>query len=447
MIRRLVPLTLVLAGLLVLPAPTLASKITPPTVVVEEGPFGDAVVMDGVLAPVGAIEMKLEPERYGGAFEFVEAVRSGPVEPGQMLARFDREPYDKQLEATALDLELARTRFEQAEIKYARKTDELRIALEEAKRSHRIAKEALERFESVERQLRIDEAKQSMAWSRDSLANQLEELQQLEKMYKEDDLTEETEEIVLRRARRSYERSKQSFEFRKIRHKWFMEQTLPRQHESLRMALHKQEVKLDKATRSLELQKREAELEHKKATRSLADKTKGYEDLKKDRELFVLRAPTSGGHALPGAFKGGKWSGLGEDGVRWKPGDKIKGGSTVYTVFSPTRLGVHASLGQDDLASVRPGSACTVTNSVAPGQTFDAEIESVADYSEGGKHEVRIALKAGNSWFRAGQRVKGHGDGSERTGQAQHPDLLRRGEGQEGSRDGGRRRRPGKNRR
>ncbi len=411
MTRRIVLSAFVFAWILLPAVPSVAEqpvseKPLPPSVVVEEGPFGSAVVMDGVLAPLGAVEVKCDPKHYSGPFEFVEAVGAGPVEPGQTLAKFDREPIDRQLEAGALDLELARTRFEQSEIKRFSEIEKLRLALEDARRAHRIAKEKLERFERVERQLRVDEAVQGMAWTRDSLSNQQEELEQLEKMYKEDDLTEETEEIVLRRARRALERSKRSFEFRKLRHKWFLTETLPRDHEGLRLALRKREIKLDEATKSLELEKREVELEHKKAKRDLAEQDREYSELKADRELMVVRAPSSGGYALPGDFRGGKWSGLGEDGIRWRPGDRVSRGVVLYTVFEPTRLGVRATVDQTHLAAIRPGRPCRVSSSVAAGSTFPAEVELVADYAEGTKYDVRIALRSGHPWFRAGQKVK-----------------------------------------
>ena len=49
------------------------------------------------------------------------------------------------------------------------------------------------------------------------LAYAAEELNQLKKMYEADDLTEETEEIILQRAQNQYDRAKFSLEAAKIR--------------------------------------------------------------------------------------------------------------------------------------------------------------------------------------------------------------------------------------
>ena len=62
---------------------------------------------------------------------------------------------------------------------------------------------ALSRFLEWEKAMRLQEADLRLQGSKDNLADQEEELAQLEKMYKSDDLTEETEEIVLKRQRRA----------------------------------------------------------------------------------------------------------------------------------------------------------------------------------------------------------------------------------------------------
>ena len=63
----------------------------------------------------------------------------------------------------------------------------------------------LKRFLENDIDLTKRSAANSLKSSEQTLEYQLEELKQLEKMYKEDDLTEETEEIVLKRQRDAVE--------------------------------------------------------------------------------------------------------------------------------------------------------------------------------------------------------------------------------------------------
>ena len=68
----------------------------------------------------------------------------------------------------------------------------------------------------------------SLKTSEQYLAYAAEELNQLKKMYEADDLTEETEEIILQRAQYQYERAKFSYEAAKIRNEEAIEFQLPR---------------------------------------------------------------------------------------------------------------------------------------------------------------------------------------------------------------------------
>ncbi len=68
------------------------------------------------------------------------------------------------------------------------------------------------------------------------LEYQQEELRQLEKMYKADDITEETEEIVLRRARDNVEQAKFMLEFAQLNHDHALKFDLPRKEEQVNEA-------------------------------------------------------------------------------------------------------------------------------------------------------------------------------------------------------------------
>ena len=68
----------------------------------------------------------------------------------------------------------------------------------------------------------------SLKTSEQYLAYAAEELNQLKKMYEADDLTEETEEIILQRAQYQYERAKFSHEAAKIRNEETLQVQLPR---------------------------------------------------------------------------------------------------------------------------------------------------------------------------------------------------------------------------
>ena len=63
---------------------------------------------------------------------------------------------------------------------------------------------------------------------------QEEEMRQLEKMYKADDIKEETEKIVLKRARNNVEQAKFTLDFQRVQRDDSLKITLPRQVEKAR---------------------------------------------------------------------------------------------------------------------------------------------------------------------------------------------------------------------
>lgn len=396
-------LAVALVATVVLPA--AADKPQPTSVVAEEGVFGAAVSVDLRLAPIDVVEIQIETKRYGGPFEIVEARSTGVVRAGDTLIRFDPTEIDRQIERERIDLELASTKFEDAEVNYAQTMDKLRLGVEEAQRGERIAREELERWLKVERDLRIQEAEQGLEWSRDGIQNQEEELAQLEKMYQEDELTEETEEIVLRRTRRSLERSRRSLAFRETRHAWFLETVLPREDENLKTALAKAVLKLERETKTLELEKRAADLGRSKARLDLDAKKRALAELEEDREQMALKAPRDG-MCVAGSFSGGKWQGIGEGETAYEAGDKVKANQVLYTLFTPDHLRLVGTVGQDDLDDVVAGQPVWFENSVAADEMFRAEVERVARFPRDDKYEVWMRLDRGDARFQAGQKVK-----------------------------------------
>ena len=85
-----------------------------------------------------------------------------------------------------------------------------------AERALKLAKQAFDNYQQVDRDRSVANANFSLKSAEASLANAMEELKQLEQMYKEDELTEESEEIVLKRAQQAVESAEFRFEGTKV---------------------------------------------------------------------------------------------------------------------------------------------------------------------------------------------------------------------------------------
>ncbi len=103
-------------------------------------------------------------------------------------------------------------------------------------------------------------------------------------MYKADDLTEETEEIVLKRQRNDVERSRFYVKSAELRFKKTMETDIERDEQQLVEAAQRAELALAKTSIALPVQLEKQEIERKK--QQLTDQ-RAQEKLNKPRRSFV----------------------------------------------------------------------------------------------------------------------------------------------------------------
>ncbi len=208
--------TLALIGMALI-APAISAGASedadqPATHRVSRGPFRVVVSLPAVLESPEAREVSVRPDEWT-SLVVREAVDHGvEVREGQVVLALETEEIDEAIRSAELDLELSRIEHEgaQRDLELLEKSSALDVDV--AERAKRRADESLVRFIEINEPLSEKRARLSAENSKDYLAYQLEELEQLEKMYRADDLTEETEEIILRRQRDSVKRAKFALE-------------------------------------------------------------------------------------------------------------------------------------------------------------------------------------------------------------------------------------------
>ena len=100
--------------------------------------------------------------------------------------------------------------------------------LSAGRRAKRLADEDLDYFNKVDGPFNEQMAAFLVKSAENDLSYETEELKQLEKMYKADDLMEDTEEIILKRARDNVERAKFMVQRAKTMRDGMTKLTLPR---------------------------------------------------------------------------------------------------------------------------------------------------------------------------------------------------------------------------
>ncbi|HPP52249.1 MAG TPA: biotin/lipoyl-binding protein, partial [Thermoguttaceae bacterium] len=173
----------------------------PATITIAPKPLKIEVTLDGYLEPRDAQEIIFKPEAWMD-WEVVSAVKHGAqVRQGDVLIQFDPKKLNEAITEAKADLRAVEIAMQlaQLEVQWAESVSPIDLALLE--RTQKRFAEDYDRFFKVKQPLARKEADLMLRRGQYILESEEEELRQLEKMYKADDLTEETEEFILKRQR------------------------------------------------------------------------------------------------------------------------------------------------------------------------------------------------------------------------------------------------------
>jgi len=397
--RGTVPALLAVAFLVAVPAARADEAKTPEppeTVPVEKGPFTILVEAAGAFDAVGAKEVALEPEAWGGEWKVLEAVAAiGPVDEGKTLVTFDTDKIDEAIALGEKDYDIAVRALAQRREEAQRAAEASAVALAQAEQEKGAADERLEHFQKTDRELRVKESEERIKGTKDNIQDQEEELAQLRKMYKSDDVVEETEEIVMKRAERSLARSKVWLGFQESRHKTMLDLELPRELHGIELDVRRTALGLDRlrATSSIALEQGRIDLA--KAEVALERQKVGLDRLKGDRERFVVKAPGAG-IAVPGALVKGKWQNLDETARLLAKGKVVPARQTIFTIVRPGAVAFRMPVPEASVLSVKPGQPVELSSPALGDTSLSGKVERVAPASGDGNYEVVVSLVKGD---------------------------------------------------
>ncbi|HUT91788.1 MAG TPA: HlyD family efflux transporter periplasmic adaptor subunit, partial [Thermoguttaceae bacterium] len=266
------------------------------------------------------------------------------------------------------------------------------LDLTAAERAGRIAEEDLARHLEVDRPMNEKSARFMLEGAQNSLEYEMEELRQLEKMYNADDLTEETEEIILKRQRNAVKRAEFSLELAKIRCEQALEIGLPRDDEAIEDSTLRAKLARAKARVTLPLALRAENMELEKLK---VEQARGNEKLQKllaDREAMIVTAPADG-IVYYGRCVRGKWSGAASVAEKLRPGGSILANDVFMTIVKPGPMFVRAAVPEKELHWIRPELKGTGRPTAFPDMRLAAAVAEVDPIpSSAGSFEARIRV-------------------------------------------------------
>ena len=297
---RFIPLHLIPA---LIAAASHAGEIT-----IEHRPFFIENSFTATALPNDAgMLIKLEPRNWS-EFQITQITEHATqVAKDDCLISFDSKEIDQKLVDARQVLAAGALTLAKAELDFERLQQTAPDTLEFIRRTAEIAEEENTYFTQTRRKSLEDNAGQDMKRSEQMLANQREELKQLTKMYEADDVTENTEEIILVRQQDAVAAAEFVLHMEILDHKRTLEVTLPREAKTLADSKRDTAIALKKAEaeipRSIELNKLALDSLRTTNLRTKQD----LEDLEADRNLFEFRAPADG-LFYHGPIENGRWT-------------------------------------------------------------------------------------------------------------------------------------------
>ncbi|MCB1237012.1 MAG: HlyD family efflux transporter periplasmic adaptor subunit [Verrucomicrobiae bacterium] len=347
----------------------------PATHTVKKGPFAVTLELDGLFEAAEATEISLAPEAWGD-LTVLEFVPHGTrVKKGDAIARFDTEKLEEQLDDYAKGLPLAELTLDLArqELEALEKTTPL--SLDEARRSKMFAEQDLAHYEDVEKKMDERDSAEDVKALENYLAYSREELNQLEKMYEADDMTEETEEIILKRARDEVARYEWMLEQTRTRAERRLNTFIPREHESMRLRVESQGIAWRQAERGLPDALKKKRLEVEAQTRAFEKAARKNEELAADLKLLTVTAPHDG-IVYYGQASRGKWVTAAMVERKLVPGGKVSPREILATLVKSETLALRASVPEAKLQYLKEGLKGIAIPASNPDAEFDTKVKS-----------------------------------------------------------------------
>ena len=348
------------------------------TAKVEAKPMKIVVTLDGTFTAEKMTPVALRPETWS-QYEIVEVVKHGTeVHEGEVLVKFDEEKIDQEIADLELDLHQSELVIRKAEQELPRAEKSLAMAATDAAQLDQNARDDYDRYFKIDRPMVLKSIEYSLKSAQFQLDYQQDELDQLEKMYEADDLTEETEEIVLKRSRTSVDFAKFNLEQTKLYCDELLQVRLPRFDVDIKEAVDKAGLELARAKTALavDLVRARYDLEEQKQTRA-----KSLERLAKlmtDRGLMELKAPADGIVYYGDCDDNGNWSDVASLISKLKPHYSVSPDTVVMTVVERRPLDVLAEVGEDKRADFSVGQPARVVPPLESAAWLPAKLASIS---------------------------------------------------------------------
>ena len=266
------------------------------------------------------------------------------------------------------------------------------LDLEASQRAQRQAEEDQKRYFELTRPMIIKSWDNMLKYTRQELDYAREELDQLEKMYKADDLTEETEKIVLKRARNTVDRAEFNMEREQYDHDQTLNIQLPRNDVQIKDNTLRRNLAWNKDRVELPLALEKQRLDVAKLKVQMARSKERLKNLLADQELMKIKAPADG-YVYYGRCQRGKFNEISSMQESLRSGGSIMPLRTIITIVEPRPIFIHSTASEDRLQYIRMGMDGKATPTGYPDLKLDVNLDEISKLPISmGSYDIQFSL-------------------------------------------------------
>ena len=400
------------------PAKQPATRAADEIVTVERGDLKLSIDADGWFEPVEPLRVRIRTKSFGGDLRVKSAAAHGAtVKQGDVILEIDSADAQRQLDAAKNELTIAIANLAkaQADVKLGEESDALADKVQADAEAD--AQKAVEWWERVDGPQFLKQLERQVKFARYNVEDQEDELDQLKKMYKSEDLTNATADIVVKRAVRQLEISRENLGMTQERTERGKALEYEQNKRNVLTALAQQQ-QASAALAAAQAQSkvlRETALVTARAAAEAAHRK--VDELSKDVAAMTVAAPFDG-IVLWGDLAQGNWTNNGADAL--VAGAKVAPEQKVVTLVKLGETQVIAPIPEDRIARVAIGQPAVVTPKALPELQLRGKVKSIAPAAtltgDPPKYEVVIETEKPDARLLPGYRAAVEIDVDDATG-------------------------------
>ncbi|HEX3601791.1 MAG TPA: HlyD family efflux transporter periplasmic adaptor subunit [Lacipirellulaceae bacterium] len=364
--------------------------------------------LEGTFVANKMTEVPLRPDSWTD-YEIVEVTDLGAkVHKGEVLFKFDSEKINDAISDMELEQRLNELTIQKTEEELPRIEKTLKMDFDDADRADREAKEDFKRYNETDRPMAVKTAEFMVKYYNFNLDYEKDELKQLEKMYKADDLTEETEEIVLKRQRNAVEFAQFSLDHAKLSSDEMLNVRLPRADIQIKEALERAALAKARAQLAVSLDLPRARYDLEKLKKARTKSLEKHSKLLGDRDLMELKSPADG-VVYYGQCANGRWAETPSLITKYQPHNNVTANSVLMTIVDPRPLYITSTLDEGKRPEVSDGAKAKVTLPSESGDRLGGKVKSISPIPvSSGKFEINFDVDPDEipDWIVAGMSCK-----------------------------------------